>query len=128
MKKVLLLIAVVCFPLLAFAQVPEKQHYIYNMVILNEAINDEGFRVDLDNGKTVERLKDKDGKKIRFNTPTAVLMYFISQGWELYNLNNATEGTMSNGTGSNSAILYWIIRKPCTKEEFDKAVDGGIRK
>ncbi|MBE6275446.1 MAG: hypothetical protein E7096_03765 [Bacteroides sp.] len=127
MKKVLLLLAIICFPLLAFAQISEKQHYIYNMVILNEAINEEGFRVDLDNGKTVERLKDKDGKKIRFYTPSAVLMYFISEGWELYNLSNATEGSVYNGIGNSSAILYWIIRKPCTKEEFDKAVDEGMR-
>ena len=126
MRKVLLIL--IALPLLAFAQVPEKQHYIYNMVILNEAVNDEGFRVDLDNGKTVERLKDKDGKKIRFNTPTAVLMYFISQGWELYNLSNVTEGSVVNGIGSSSATLYWIIRRPCTKEEFDKAVDEGMKK
>ena len=124
MKK-LLLLTMVCLPLLSFTQIPEKQYHIYNMVFMSEALNEEGFKVVLDNGKSVERLKDKDGKKSRFKTPMAALVYFISDGWELYNHNNATEGSMYQGIGESSAILYWIIRKPCTKEEFEKTVDDG---
>lgn len=124
MKKVLLLIAVLCLPLLAFTQVPEKQHYIYNIVTFSGSLKNEGFKVDLDNGKTIEKLKDKDGNRMKFNTPAAALMYLISEGWELY-VNGATNSTYQ-GTGTSST--YWIIRKPCSKEEFDKAVDEGIRK
>lgn len=128
MKQVLLLLAIVCFPLLTFAQVPEKQHYIYNIVTFTGNLKNEGFKVDLDNGKTIEKLKDKDGTRMKFNTPAAALMYFISEGWELY-INGATsEGAVVNGIGGSETTSYWIIRKPCTKEEFDKTVDEGIRK
>lgn len=69
---------------------------------------------------------DKDNK-VRFTTPAGALMYFISQGWEMY-LNGATsEGASYNGTGSSSTSSYWILRKPCTKEEFDKAVKEAIK-
>lgn len=124
MKKVLLLLALINLPLLAFAQNPEKQDYIYNIVTFSGSLKNEGFRVDLDNGKQIQKLRDKDGNKMKFNTPAAALMYLVSEGWELY-VNGATNSTYE-GTGYSST--YWIIRKPCSKEEFDKAVAEGIRK
>lgn len=124
MKKVLLLLALISLPLLAFAQNPEKQDYIYNIVTFSGSLKNEGFRVDLDNGKEIQKLRDKDGNKMKFNTPAAALMYLVSEGWELY-VNGATNSTYE-GTGYSST--YWIIRKPCSKEEFDKAVAEGIRK
>lgn len=128
MKKVLLLIALISLPLLAFAQNSEKQHYIYNIVTFSGSLKNEGFKVNLDDGKTIEKLKDKDGNRMKFNTPAAALMYLISEGWEMY-VNGATvSGGVANGYGGSETTSYWIIRKPCTKVEFDKAVDEGIRK
>lgn len=55
-------------------------------------------------------------------------MYFISQGWEMY-LNGATsKGSMAGGNGSSSTSSYWILRKPCSKEEFEKAVEAAKKK
>lgn len=126
MKKALLLLALVCLPILA--QTEEKQHYIYNIVTFSGSLKNEGFRVDLDNGKEIQKLRDKDGNKMKFNTPAAALMYLISEGWELY-VNGATsEGAVANGFGASETTSYWIIRKPCTKEEFNKAVEEGISK
>ena len=52
--------------------------------------------------------------------------YLYSLGWELC-VNGATsEGAMAAGYGASETTSYWIIRKPCTKEEFDKAVEAGI--
>ena len=128
MKKVLLLLAMVCLPLFASAQTTEKQYYIYNIVTFSGSLKNEGFKVDLDDGKTIEKLKDSEGNKMKFNTPAAALMYLISEGWELY-VNGATsEGAVANGFGASETTSYWIIRKPCTKEEFNKAVEEGIRK
>ncbi|MBQ8888954.1 MAG: hypothetical protein IJY59_05645 [Bacteroidaceae bacterium] len=109
---------------MAFAQVPEKQHYIYSIVTFSGSLKNEGFRVDFDNGKAIEKLKDKDGNRMKFNTPAAALMYLISEGWELY-VNGATNSSYQ-GTGTSST--YWIMRKPCTKKEFDKAVNEGMKK
>lgn len=128
MKKALLLLALVCLPLFASAQTTEKQYYIYNIVTFSGSLKNEGFKVDLDDGKTIEKLKDSEGNKMKFNTPAAAFMYLISEGWELY-VNGATsEGAVANGFGVSETTSYWIIRKPCTKEEFNKAVEEGIRK
>ena len=127
MKKALLLL-MLCFSLLAFAQTEENQQYIYNIVTFTGSLKNEGFRVDLDNGKEIQKLRDKDGNKMKFKTPAAALMYLISEGWELY-VNGATsEGAVTNGFGASETTSYWIIRKPCSKDEFDKAVEDGIKK
>jgi len=132
MKKTLFLIAMVCLPLLTSAQIEEKQFYIYNIITFSGSLKNEGFKVDIDDGKTIEKLKNDKGKKMKFNTPAAALMYLYSLGWELY-VNGATtsgSGVSINGTGSASSktTSYWIMRKPCTKEEFEKAVEDGIKK
>ena len=36
--------------------------------------------------------------------------------------------TNSSYDDNPSISTYWIILKPCSKEEFDKAIKGGIRK
>ena len=128
MKKVLLILALISLPPQAFTQNIKKQHYVYNIITFSGSLKNEGFRVNLDNGKTIEKLKDKNGNRMKFNTPAAALMYLISEGWEMY-VNGATvSGGVANGYGGSETTSYWIIRKPCTKEEFDKAVDEGIRK
>ena len=137
MKKRLLLFAFMALPFLTFAQeveqgdtelqaveqenvVEEQQHYMYNVVIFAGSMNNEGFDVEIDDGKDIKKLKGKDGKKIKFKTPAAALMYFISEGWELH-----LKGDASNP--NDLKMTYWVIRKPCTKAEFDKAVKEGIK-
>lgn len=127
MKKVLFLLAIVCLPLCAYAQTPEMQYYIYNIITFSGSLKNEGFKVDVDDGKTIERLKDANGKKIKFNTPAAALMYLYSLGWELCVNGTTSFGAMSNGTGVSTTTSYWIMRKPCTKEEFDNAIESGIK-
>jgi hypothetical protein len=62
-----------------------------------------------------------------FKTPAAVLMYFLSEGWEMYVNGSSTTGGSAGGYGSVSTAPYWIMRKPCTKEDFDTAVKTGIK-
>ena len=127
MKKALLLWAMMCLPLFAFAQTKEQQYYIYNIITFSGSLKNEGFKVDIDDGKKIEKLKDKNGEKMEFKTPAAALMYLYSIGWELY-VNGATsEGEMAAGYGASKTTSYWIMRKPCTKEEFYKAVEEGIK-
>lgn len=129
MKKTLLIITLMALPLFSFAQVVDKsvveqpaveqQCYMYNIVTFLGGMNNEGFDVDLDDGKRIKTLKGKDGKKVKFRTPAAALMYFISEGWELY-----VEGVTVNP--NDSRTTYWIMRKPCSKAEFDRAVEEGV--
>ena len=122
MKKAILLLAIVCLPLFALAQTTEKQYYIFNIVSFSGFIDSEGFSVDIDDGKKVKTLKDSKGNTIKFRTPAAVIMYMYSLGWEL-----AEKGEFVK-SGLVTTSFYWIMKKPCTKEEFDNAVKEGIKK
>ena len=139
MKRIFLFMALMLAAVVAMAQkaeaqtqtvqqsVAEQQYYKYIIVSITGNIKSEGIKVDVDNGQSVDRLKDKDGKKMTFKTPAAVLMYFLSEGWEMYVSGSSTSGGSASGYGSVSTAPYWIMRKPCTKEEFDTAVKTGIK-
>ena len=139
MKRIFLFMALMLAAVVATAQkaeaqlqtvgqsVAEQQYYKYIIVSITGNIKSEGIKVDVDNGQSVDRLKDKDGKKMTFKTPAAVLMYFLSEGWEMYVNGSSTTGGSAGGYGSVSTAPYWIMRKPCTKEEFDTAVKTGIK-
>jgi len=107
--------------------IAEQQYFKYIIVSITGNIKSEGIKVDIDDGQNVDRLRDKDGKKMTFKTPAAVLMYFISEGWEMYVSGSSTSGSSASGFGSVTTAPYWIMRKPCTKEEFDAAVKRGIK-
>ena len=127
MKKILLL-ALLFISAFASAQEEKKQYYIYNIVSFEGDFTKENFKVYYDDGIEVKRLRNDKGEKARFTTPAGALMYFISQGWEMY-LNGATsQGTSIKGTGSSSTNSYWILRKPCTKAEFEEAVEMAKKK
>lgn len=127
MKK--LLFAILLFiPLTVFSQETKDQYYIYNIVSFEGQFTKEDFKVYYDNGLEVKRYRNEKGDKVKFKTPAGALMFFLSQGWEMY-LNGATsEGSSFNGSGGSTTSSYWILRKPCTKEEFEKAVEESIAK
>lgn len=109
-----------------WAQTESKQYYLYNIVSFEGDFTKENFKVYYDDGIEVKRMRGDEGKKVRFKTPAAALMYFLSEGWEMY-LNGATaKGEMAMGYGESTTSSYWILRKPCSKEEFEKAVAAGI--
>ena len=125
MKKALLLLTIICLPLFASAQATEKQHYIYNIATFYGSMNNKNISVYLDDGKNVKMLKDEDGETIRFYTQAAALMYLNSLGWELYVNATTIEDEMFSDKKKN--VSYWVIRKPCTKDELDAAVRDGIK-
>ena len=57
MKKSLLLLALIIFPMFVYSQTTEKQYYIYNIITFSGSLKNEGFKVDVDNGKEIEKLK-----------------------------------------------------------------------
>ena len=125
MKKLIFLFLLMV-PVVIHAQTEEGKYYLYNIISFSGSIDNEGFKVDIDNGIEIKRLRDENGEKIKFKTPAGALMYLASKGWELY-INGATSSGISvNGIGSSTTKSYWIMRKPCTKEEFEKAVKESI--
>lgn len=125
MKKVVLLFLILLTSLYASSQT--QKHYLYNIITIDGNFKKEGLKINVDDGRSIERLKDADGKDMKFNTPAAALMYLFSKGWEMYINGSTTQGSMAAGYGSSSTTSYWILRKPCTKEEFEKAVKDGIK-
>lgn len=125
-RKIVLLLLILLAPMFASAQT--KQYYLYNIVTFEGDFDKEGVKVKVDDGKTVEKLKDGKGNRIKFNTPAAALMYFLSEGWDMYLTGGTSSGSSYCGTGISYTTTYWILRKPCTKEEFDKTVEEGIKK
>ena len=115
-------------PLVCQGQTKDGEYYLYNIVSFEGDFTKEDFKVYYDNGIEVKRLRDGKGSKMKFSTPAGALMYFLSQGWEMY-LNGATsKGASYQGTGSSNTSSYWILRKPCTKEEFEKALNDAVKK
>lgn len=126
MKK-LVLILLLFISLVGNAQT-EQKYYIYNIVSFEGEFTKENFKVYYDDGKEVKRLRNTKDDKMRFSTPAGALMYFISQGWEMYISGATSQGASIYGTGSSETSSYWILRKPCTKEEFEKAVKEAVKK
>lgn len=127
MKKFLIALLFM-IPVIGHCQTSDEKYYLYNIVSFEGDFKKEDFKVYYDDGIEVKRLRNDKGEKMKFSTPAGALMYFISQGWEMY-LNGATsEGASFNGTGESSTSSYWILRKPCTKEEFEKAVESAQKK
>ena len=127
MKKLIVLLLLMV-PFVCQAQTSEEKYYIYNIVSFEGDFTKEGFKVFYDDGVEVKRLRNEKGDKARFSTPAGALMYFISQGWEMFQSGATSKGSSYQGTGSSHTSSYWILRKPCTKEEFEKAVEAAKKK
>ena len=58
--KVLSLIIAFILPVFAFAQSQDQeQYYLYNIIEVPSSIDSKNFEVKVDNGETIEKLKDK---------------------------------------------------------------------
>ena len=143
MKKNFLLFAMVVLPMLAFSQTVVTSEavsedsvansevctitpdtYIYNIVTFSGNIHKKGFKAKMDNGRKIRRIKDANGKRLRFRTPAAALTYLGSEGWELYQ-----DGISVQGGGNKShTTTYWVVRKRCTQEELEQALAIGIKR
>ena len=131
MKRIFLLMVLMAVGMTAMAQNAgqdpsaqgsEEQYYIYNFIYISGDIKNEGLKADLDDGTSIERVKDAEGKTIKFRSPAAVLMHFTASGWEW----------VGNGdtlySGGDSTRSYWIIRKRCTKEDMLAAAKAGRKR
>ena len=126
--KQLILAFLLFVPLMAHCQTEQEKYYIYNIVSFEGDFTKEDFKVYYDDGVEVKRLRNDKGEKARFSTPAGALMYFISQGWEMYLNGSTSQGASYQGTGGSSTSSYWILRKPCTKAEFEEAVEKAKKK
>jgi len=83
-----------------------RQYYIYNIVNFEGNLKKEGFKVTVDDGKSIEKLRDENEKRIVFTTPAGALMYFISRGWESYSHGTMTEDFLIGGNWGIESNSY----------------------
>lgn len=112
-----------CFSIFTYgyAQDKDMQYYKYNIVSFSGG--EKNIKVTVDDGIEKDKLRNAVGKKLIFKTHASVLMYLVNEGWELFDSGSIV-------TGSASAIgtsPYWIMRKPCTKEEFEAIIQKGVK-
>lgn len=115
-------------PVIGHGQTSDEKYFLYNIVSFVGDFTKEDFKVYYDDGIEVKTLRNEKGEKMKFSTPAGALMYFISQGWEMYLNGSTNSGSSYAGTGESKTSSYWILRKPCTKEEFEKAVEAAKKK
>jgi len=91
--------------------------------------------IKLDDGtnKKPQKVKDENGKDLKFISLIAALNYMSLQGWEL-------AGTASGDVSSTSVVIdsfmtsspdsktYYLFYKEVSDEELQKAVDNGYKK
>lgn len=123
MKKMCLLLILTAVHLTVYAQA--EQTYIYNIVTMNQSLTSKKYTVNVDDGKKITTLKNNEGKTIKFKTPAAIVNYFLSKGWELISVTNDISGSGSAVSSVTLTHHYMIIRKPCTKEEFETTIQQG---
>ena len=103
MKKLVVLLLMM-IPVVCNAQTEEGKYYIYNIVSFEGNFTKEDFKVFYDDGIEVKRLRNEKGEKARFSTPAGALMYFISQGWEMFLSGATSEGSSFSGTGAPQPV------------------------
>ncbi|WP_172274383.1 hypothetical protein [Xylanibacter muris] len=106
-------------------------YYLYNIITLDCNLKQERITVTVDDGVSIEKLHDSSGDIVVFKTPAAALMFIMYNGWELYKEFSSVGGAGNSYSGTGSVdidtVYHWIIRKPCTKDDFVNAVANGIK-
>lgn len=124
MKKQLVIFLLSILSLPSFAQ--ENHEPIVYKYIVAEVTGQFLFtkcRVYIDDGTLNNKQEYKKHKKAyTFETHAAAIDYFTYHGWELVGNNNV----MTGARGNSSTSIYWILRKPATKEEIEKILEKSV--
>lgn len=127
MKKIF----VIFFSLLCLNAQAQVQDLIYYRYILAEPqgkLFSDKCKLRIDDGIKPTKEKGEKGETITFNSYAAALMYLTSQGWELVSNYSTVRGGVANGYGGTYTSTYWILRRPCSKEEVQDIVNKSLVK
>ena len=119
--KQIILAFLLFVPLIGHCQTEQQEYYIYNIVSFEGDFTKEDFKVYYDDGKEVKRLRNEKDNKVRFSTPAGALMYFISQGWEMYLNGSTSRGSSIQGTGSSHTNRLRPGRDPSRPQSASRA-------
>ncbi len=86
--------------------------YFCRIVAVNNLAGQLRVKVEWDNQKADNNLRDENGKKIEFTTMMDALNYFSKRGWEYVDCSFFGEG--------GKFTIHYLLRKMVTKDEEAK--------
>jgi hypothetical protein len=129
MKKIALIFICVLFTQISFSQVSKnnlaidtshvKVNYTYCEILGTGGLFSTKVKIDIDYGQEVSfwnqdrRLKDEQGKSIKFNSMVDALNYMGTLGWEFV---QAYVVTSSAGLGGQQNVYHWLLKRELSKE------------
>jgi len=124
MRNLLFILLVSFFSISTYAQEKnESTIYKYIVVEVKGQFLYTKCRVYVDDGRLTTKKNYKNNRKAyTFETHAAALDFFTYHGWELVGNSNSTHGY----AGTSSTSIYWILRKPSTKEEIENILKESI--
>lgn len=113
MKKLVFLFL---FTILSVSGFSQEKNYIYCELVGEGKALSSKVNVRIDQGEEkADYLKDKNNKKITFNSMIEAINYMGKEGWEFVQ----AYAVPYNGGG----IRYWLLRKTISKEELEQTVE-----
>ena len=128
MKQIILGFLFAIFAQMSFSQVSTNdikkdsvsitKKYVYCEIVGEESLFSSKVKVDVDYGQNVSfwsqdrRLRDENGKSIKFNSMVDALNYMGEFGWEFVQAYVVT--TTYTDKKSNN-VLHWLLRKVLQK-------------
>ena len=123
MKKIFLLLASALFICSSLFCQEEVKNYTYCEIVGTSNLMQTKVKINVDYGQAVNiwkananRLKDEEGKVIKFNSMIDALNYMGSQGWEF-----VQAYAVSNGNG---LVYHYLLKMEIPIEELNEAVIG----
>ncbi|MBP1639494.1 MAG: hypothetical protein H6Q17_1077 [Bacteroidetes bacterium] len=129
MKQIMFGLFFIVFAQMSFSQVSKddikidtvsiNKKYVYCEIVGNESLLSTKLKIDIDYGQDVSfwnpdrRLKDENGKSIKFNSMVDALNYMGSFGWEFVQAYVITT-TYSGGQYNN--VLHWLLKRELQKK------------
>lgn len=120
MKKIILSFLIMLMPMMAFSQnVVDGKHVVYIELLGSTNLFSTKVKVSVDLGQPSSemfKLRDEDGKPLKFNTMVGVLNYMTQRGWEFVNAFPITHGNQN---------VYDFLLKKYVKD--DKEITEGLK-
>lgn len=112
MKKILLLLALFCLPLLSYGQEEVKSHKVYCELVGTSKMLSAKVNVQIDFGQNPykdNRIVDENGKTKTFNSMVDAMNYMGSLGWEFKQAYVITVGSQN--------VYHWLLSKDIAEGE-----------
>jgi hypothetical protein len=123
MKRIIIALFIILFSQMSFSQVSKDnlkvdsisvtKKYVYCEILGTGSLFSTKVKIDIDYGQEVgfwnqdRRLKDENGKSVKFNSMVDALNYMGTLGWEFVQAYVVTMPSM----GGQQNVYHWILKR-----------------